>query len=312
MKKQKMKNLIMATLLVGGTTMLSQSGSAQGFISNDLYFGFENQVGGGTEDYILNLGPASGIVDSSTVVDLSSLFSLSDFNAVLSGSTSMFGGVIGGLQNSSGTADIYLTQLRSGGAGIPSVPGSSVTATISRQGIGSAISAANQGVFPAAGSGILDTTKSWETYVEPTLALSSFYGASGFNPDSPVGPSLVLYEDLWTAANGTLTGRSPFAYEGYFTLDLTGSNPVLTFTPASASAPLTAPVITSVSKTGTTITVVANNASPTHTYQLQYTTSLINPTWSNVGSSQVASATTVTNTDTTAADLHRFYRVMGQ
>jgi len=313
MNKLKMKNLIMATLLVGGTTMLSQSGSAQGFISNDLYFGFENQVGGGTEDYILNLGPASGIVGGSTVVDLSTLFSLSDFNAVLSGSTSMFGGVIGGLQNSSGTADIYLTQLRSGGAGIPSVPGSSVTATISRQGIGSAISAADQGVFPAAGSGILDTTKSWETYVEPTLGNNSFYGSSGFNPDSPVGPSLVLYEDLWTAANGTLIGRSPYVYQGYFTLDLTGSNPKLTFTPASASAPLTAPVIASVSKTGSTVTVVANNASPTHTYQLQYTTTLNNPSWINVaGSSQVASSTTVTNTDAAATGLERFYRVQGQ
>ncbi|HWY30314.1 MAG TPA: hypothetical protein VNX46_06155 [Candidatus Acidoferrum sp.] len=311
MKKLNMKNLIMASLLVGGATMLSQSGFAQTLVANDLYFGFENQAGGGTEDYIINLGPAANIVGGSTVVDLSSLFSLSDFNAVLSGSSSMFGGVVGGLQ-SSGTADIYLTQLRSSGVGIPSVPGSSITSTISRTTINNAISALNPANMPAAGSGILDTTKSWEAYVEPTLGNTSFYGASGFNPDSAAGLSPVLYEDLWYSVNGTLSSHSSFIYQGYFTLDLTGSNPVLTFTPKNASAPLTAPVIISVSKTGTTITVVANNASPTHTYQLQYTTSLINPSWSNVGSPQVASATTVTNTDTTATDLHRFYRVMGQ
>lgn len=292
--------------------MLSQSGLAQStFVANDLYFGFENQAGGGTEDYILNLGPAANIVGGTTVVDLSSLFSLSDFDAVLSGSTTMFGGVVGGVQNS-GTADVYLTQLRSGGAGIPSVPGSSISSTISRQAINNDISTLLPVNMPGSGSGTLDTTKSWETYVEPNLANTAFYGASGFNPDSPVGPSTVLYEDLYYAVNGTLSGHSPFVYQGYFTLDLTGSNPVLTFTPANASAPLTAPVIASVSKSGTTVTVVANNASPTHTYQLQYTTSLNSPSWNNVGSSQVASGATVTNTDTTATDPHRFYRVQGQ
>ncbi len=223
----------------------------------------------------------------------------------------MFGGVVGGTLSSI-TADIYLTQLRSGGAGIPSVPGSSISSTISRGTINSAISDLLQVNMPAAGLGILDTTKSWEAYVEPSLANTAFYGASGFNPDSPAGLSPVLYEDLWYSVNGSLAGHSPFVYQGYFTLDLTGSNPVLTFTPANAPAQLSAPVIASVSKTGSTITVVTKNASPTHTYQLQYTTSLNPPSWSNVGSSQVASAATVTNTDTTATDQHRFYRVQGQ
>jgi hypothetical protein len=227
---------IAAAILAGGAIFASQSGFAQTFVPNDLYLGFQNEAGGGSQDYIINLGSASGILGSTTTVDLSGQFNVGDFNAVLGSSSSMFGGVVGGLQ-SSGTADIYLTQLRSGGAGTPSVPGSSISSTISRQAIGSDVSTLNQVNMPAAGSGILDSTKSWETYVEPSLALSSFYGASGFNPDSSVGHSTVLYEDLWSAANGTLTGKSAFTYDGYFTLDVTGSNASLTFTSAVVPEP---------------------------------------------------------------------------
>jgi hypothetical protein len=229
---------IAAAILAGGAIFASQSGFASTFVSNDLYLGFQNEAGGGSQDYIINLGSASSILGSTTSVDLSGQFNVGDFNAVLGSSASMFGGVVGGLQSSSGTADIYLTQLRSGGAGIPSMPGSSISSTISRQGIGSAVSAASQAIFPAAGSGILDTTKSWETYVEPTFNSASFYGASGFNPDSSVGHSTVLYEDLWSAANGTLAGKSAFTYDGYFTLDVTGSNASLTFTSAVVPEPV--------------------------------------------------------------------------
>ncbi len=303
-----------AAILVGGGAVVSQTGFAQSTIkANDLYLGFENQVGGGTEDYIIDFGPASGLVGGSSVIDLSTQFSLADFNAVLGSSGSMFGGVVGGYQTSSSTADLYLTQLRNGGPGIPSVPGSAITTMFSRGSIDTTVSTLSPVNLPAAGSSVLDTTKSWEAYVEPTLTSSSFYGASGFNPDSPVSLSTVLYEDLWYVANGTLSGHSAFVYQGYFTLDLTGSSPKLTFTPANAPAQLTTPSIAAVSKSGTTVTVVSKNATPTHTYTLQYATSLNPPTWNTLSSSaQVASATTVTNTDTTATDPKRFYRVEGQ
>ncbi|HWY30317.1 MAG TPA: hypothetical protein VNX46_06170 [Candidatus Acidoferrum sp.] len=227
---------ITAAILAGGAIIASQSGFASTFVPNDLYLGFQNQAGGGSQDYIINLGSASSILGSSTTVDLSSQFNSADFNAVLGGSASMFGGVVGGLQ-SSGTADIYLTQLRSGGAGTPSAPGSSISSTISRTTINNAVSALNPVNVPAAGSGILDSTKSWEAYVEPTFNTSTFYGASGINPDSSVSTSTVLYEDLWSAANSTLTGKKAFTYDGYFTLDVTGSNASLTFTSASVVVP---------------------------------------------------------------------------
>ena len=106
--------------------------------------------------------------------------------------------------------------------------------------------------------------------------------------------------------------KQPFTYVGYFTLDLTGANPSLTFTPTNAPAPLTNPVILSVSKVGGTVTVVSSNAAPTHLYQLQSTSGLNPVSWSNVGSSVSASGTMVTNTDTSATGSAKFYRIQGQ
>ncbi len=228
-----MKKFTIAAALIGGVLLTSQSGFAQStFVANDLYLGFQNAGGGGTEDYIINLGAASGIVvGQSSVVDLSSLFSLSDFYAVLgTNSSSMYGGVVGGRQAGIGTADVYLTQFRNGGAGNQLVPGSSVSSMMTRAGINNSVSALTQLAAPGALTGVLDTTKSWEAYVEPTLSLASFYGQSGFNPDSPVSPSGIFYEDLYLNANGNISGSTAFTYEGYFTLDLTGGSPSLMFT----------------------------------------------------------------------------------
>ncbi len=50
---------------------------------------------------------------------------------------------------------------------------------------------------------MLDTSKSWENYVEPANANGTFYGDTGINPDSPVGTNTVLYEDLWYVSNSS-------------------------------------------------------------------------------------------------------------
>ncbi|HXR47574.1 MAG TPA: hypothetical protein VN784_09055 [Candidatus Limnocylindrales bacterium] len=310
--KKAVKNLIPAAIVIGGALMASPSAFAQvSLISDDLYMGFENQAGGGTADYIINLGPASGIVGSSSVVNLSSDFSLSSFNSVLGASSSMFGGVVAA--SNGNPPNLYATQLRSGGAGIPSVPGSTSPGTFYKGDILLGYSDVGQLYhLPAAGAGVLDTSKSWENYVEPANANGTFYGDMGFSPDSPVGPSTVLYEDLWYVSNNSSSTKIPFTYVGYFTLNLTGGSPSLTFTPTNAPAPLTNPVIVSVAKTGSTVTVISSNAAPTHMYQLQYTASL-NPTnWGNVGSSVVAGSAMVTNTDATATTSPRFYRVQAQ
>lgn len=305
-----MKQLTSTALLIGGTILVSQSAFGQA-VANDLYFGFQNANGGGTADYIINLGPASNIVGGSTVVNLSSDFSLSDFNAVLGTSTSMLGGVVGALQGNQ-TADVYLTQLRSGGAGTPSVAGSTAPAGLSRSFDNGAAVALGTLFSPAAGTGGLDPNKTWESDVEPTFTANSFWGNTGANPDSSVGHSSVLYEDLWFTSNSSISGTKPFVYEGYFTLDLTGSNPSLTFTPTNAAVALTAPVIVSVSKTGSTVTLISSNAAPSHMYQLQSSASLNPISWSNVGSAVMAGGTLVTNTDSSATSSPKFYRVQGQ
>ncbi|HEV2331512.1 MAG TPA: hypothetical protein VGY56_22240 [Verrucomicrobiae bacterium] len=315
-----MKNLT-AALSVGGVILATQSALGQTYggpptQANDLVFGFQNQAGGGTEDYVINLGAGSSIVGKSTVVDLSSDFSLSDFDAVLGSSSSMFGGAVGaantGTSGKANTADVYLTELRSG-AGVPSVAGSSQPAGLSRNADNTTYSQLGTLFCPAAGTGGLDTGKTWESLVDPANGTGTFESNTGVNPDSTVNPSSVLYEDLWYTSSSSLTGTQPFIYEGYFTLDLTGTSPKLTFTGINVPAPLSSPTILSVTKVGITVTVVSGNALASHTYQLQYTTSLNPAAWANVtGSSVVASGTQVTNTDSTATGAQRFYRIQAQ
>lgn len=317
----KMRNLTTAALLTGGAILASQSVfgvTTYDSTPNNLLFGFQNAAGSGTEDYIINLGAASGIVGKSTVVDLSSDFSLTDFNAVLGSSSSMPGGVIGGATTSTGgnnssTADLYATQLRSG-AGNPAAAGSSAPGALSRTQDESAYSAISGTLASTtAGSGILDTTKSWESQIDPGGTGTTFRSVTGIDPDSTVSTSTVLYEDLWYTTSSSITGSKAFVYQGYFTLDLTGASPKLTFTSTNVTASLSAPAIATVSKTGSTVTVVSKNALASHSYQLQDTTSLTPPvSWANVGSAVVASGTTVTNTDSSATAADRFYRVSAQ
>ncbi|HUA39535.1 MAG TPA: PEP-CTERM sorting domain-containing protein, partial [Candidatus Sulfopaludibacter sp.] len=130
---------------------------------------------------------------------------------------------------------------RTSNLGNPALAGSSAPAGLTKQSVDNGTeSALSQLVGPTAGTGLLDSSKSWEAYVEPTFTTASFYGNAGFNPDSAVSPSTVLYEDLWeTSDAGDPRGSSgqPYDYIGYFTLDLTGSSPSLTFTPQAVPEP---------------------------------------------------------------------------
>jgi hypothetical protein len=305
-----MKKLTSVALLLGGAIMASQSVFGQPtLVADDLYMGFQNQAGGGAKDYVINLGTASNIVGGTVVVNLSSAFSLANFNTVLGASSSMFGGVIGA-NNSDSPSDVYLTQLRSGGAGTPAVAGSTLAATLTRGQDNSTYAAISSLNNPAAGTGVLDASKSWENQVEPTLTSGTFYGITGLNPDSSVSSSSILYENLWYTSSSSQLGGKSFNYLGYFTLDLTGGSPQLTFTPKNVPAPLTQPVILSVSYAAGTVTLVWSTVS-NHTYQLQYTSSLSPTSWSNVGSAQSAVNTTMTN-NSAGTDPQRFYRVQAQ
>jgi hypothetical protein len=232
-----MKKLTTAAALVGGALLASQSAFAS-VIANDLYMGFQNQNGGGSSDYIINLGAASGIIGQSSVVDLSSSFSSSLFNdSSLQGTSSQIMGGVAGGSNAGNPSDIFLTQLRTSNIGTPALAGSINTKVMTRAQDNSAYSALGQINGPSAGTGFLDTSKSWENFVEPANTSSTFFGTTGLNTDSPVSTSSVLYEDLWETSRSSITGSSPYTYLGYFTLDLTGSNPILTFTSTLVSVP---------------------------------------------------------------------------
>ncbi len=296
-----MNNFIRSVMVAGATIIGCQAAFAT-YVPTNLYLGFQNSGGSATADYIINLGAASSIIGGSSVVNLTS--KVPGFPAALLGNNAgatIQGGVIGGDQY---TPDIYYTQTRSS-LGTPSVPGSSTQDPLDN--IEAAISQVNQGNLNAPGTNIVDTAKSWRTYVD---GLQNSFGSNARYPDSTLNVGGVVYEDLYYQNQDSTTP----VYQGYFTLDLTAgtSSPVVTFTPKNASAPAPQPGIQSVSKTGSTVTVISTNAAATHMYQLQYTATLNPTSWNNVGSAVTASATMVTNTDTTATDSKRFYRVQAQ
>lgn len=230
-----MNKLAGAAALVAGAIMASQSAHAQyagSFIQNDLYLGFENQAGGGSADYIINLGSASSLINSLYTVNLSSDFSMSDFtSSSLQGNNSgatINAGVIGG-SSSDNPSDVFVTQLRSSLNG-QAMPGSSLSGSLNTFEDDAAVSDMSEIVAPTAGTGTLDTGKSWEKYVEPTFQAGTVYGDTGVDPGSLVSTSSVLYEDLWETS--TAGSAQPFVYKGYFTLDLTGDGgSTLSFTP---------------------------------------------------------------------------------
>jgi len=229
-----MKILTRTLALLAGAVLGSQSAHAQ-FVANDLYLGFENAAGGGTADYIINLGAASSftsLIGSGETIDLSSDFSLANFDSTAlqgndSGSTIM-AGIVGGTQGNS--AHVFATTLWAAyPTGYPSA------ATLTRSEDNATVAAISQmgSALPTAGNGTLDASKSWENYVEPTFTTASFYGNSGVNPDYQVSTSSVFYEALWETSDNSLTAADSWNYVGYLTLDLTGdSGPDLTFTPA--------------------------------------------------------------------------------
>jgi hypothetical protein len=308
--KKCIKNLAAATM-VAGAVMASQSAFAQvTFVQNDLYVGFQNSAGGGSADYIVNVGTVSNLVGKTSVIDLSADFSLADFkSAGLEGSNpgSIMGGVVGA-NNGGSPSDVYATVLRKSNIGIPSVAGSTAPGAISKSQDDTAEADLSQLVSPAAGAGVLDTSRSWESDVEPTLSANSFYGAAGINPDSPVTTASVVYEDLWYSSSSSLSGTKPFNYEGYFKFDFTGSSAKVMFIPSAAPAQLVAPTILSISKVNNTVTVIST-AVPTFHYQLQATASLTPTNWVNVGSAVVATSTLVTNTDSPETANVKFYQM---
>ncbi len=221
----------MAILAAASTALISQSARA-GFTTNHLYLGFTESTA--SADLILDVGQASSLINATGPVDLSAdLGGLSSFNSSFGSSPNgVVMAVVGG-NNTFGAYDVYATQVRSGGAGDPTVAGSSIIAGhSSSQMSGGAAEVASimsgvVGGLPTAGNSALDTTKSYTSIVDATGVQNNFIGKTGVNPTGTLDTSGLIYEDLYFANVAT-----PYTYEGYFTFNYTADT--LTFTPALA------------------------------------------------------------------------------
>ena len=227
-----MKKLTQAVVLFVGAIIATQSLQAQDppFVANDLYLGFENSGGGGSADYLVNLGSLSALDSFGPSANLNGYLSEADLtSASLMGTNSgatLMAGVVGG-SSAQNPSSLFVTELRNG-AGNAALPGSSSPGSAGVNEDTIAASDLSELSTPAVGSGLLDSGRTWESQVEPTFAAGSLWGDTGINPDSLVG-SGVLYEDLWgTSSSG---GVKSFVYEGYFALDIAGVTPTLTFNP---------------------------------------------------------------------------------
>ena len=121
------------------------------------------------------------------------------------------------------------------------------------------------------------------------------------------------YGDWWSLGTHTPRVQDAFGTAGVVlnlgvelvVLDVIGWNRVASQSGSSTSAP--GPML-AISRAGNQIHLTWN-ATSGQTYQVQYTTNLIHPTWNNVGSAITATGSSASASDTVGTDAQRFYRL---
>lgn len=205
-----------------GVALATQAAQAA-FTANDLYLGLNKS---GANDYLIDLGQASTLTGSLTVVDLTGYFDYNMFNTIFGAGngTGVSMGVVGGKHLFPGTSDdIYVT-----------APLGADTSSYNHSGgmITSAMADLGNVPFPTAGNSLNDGGKNWTAYVSPTLSAGTFYGDTGINPSVAFSGGSVV-EGLWQA-----TPSQGYALLGYFTLNNPSqSDASLTFTPIAVPEP---------------------------------------------------------------------------
>jgi hypothetical protein len=225
-----MNKLNKIALVAAGVALVAQ-GARASFTVNDLYLGFTQ--GSASSDLIIDLGQASSLFGSSSVVNLSAdLGGLTTFNSIFNSTANGVSMAVVGGNNTFGQFGVFATQVRAGGAGDATVPGSSISAGHSSSqmsGGAATITGLASGGLPTAGNSVSDSSKSYSSGIDLTTSATSFVGKTGVNPAGAIGVSGLIYEDLYAATTATA-----YAYKGYFTFDY--NNDSLTFTPAALAA----------------------------------------------------------------------------
>jgi hypothetical protein len=134
---------------------------------------------------------------------------------------------------------------------------------------------------------------------------AQLYLLSG-NTNSPA----LFEQDFFPAANANAQENSVVTLKGGWGFALDVNNGIVAFTYALPSAPAVA--LTSVAYGLNHTTLNWNNTFDGHSYQVQYKTSLLDASWTNLGAPQTASDAALSYTDTTASGGTRFYRVISQ
>jgi hypothetical protein len=251
---KKFKTMAVAAV---GVALASQVAHAT---PNDLLLGLTET---GDQDYAINLGQASALVGSPTVVNLTSDFSTSQFGTAFAGgaaygSTAFANGangvsmaVAGGMSVGATGNSIFVTQLRT--VNNPaSQPGSALQGTQTQPTVAPSSGFPNDVINEASltsGTGTLLTASGADSFSTQiyTGTPNNFVQSLGVNPGSTITGDIIK-EDLYTAVDAFVgSGRTKisvgtYQYLGYFTLDLSGDTAqLLTFTSANLATPVPEP-----------------------------------------------------------------------
>jgi hypothetical protein len=241
-----MNKLIKLAIVAAGASLAVQ-GAFAGPNNNDLIFSINNNDGGGTTEFTVNLGLESSYVAPN--YDLSSL--LGSYSSYASaGAPSLNVGVVGGQNGQGGLSgagnDVFTTTLRVGD-GSYLTPGSegapAVTPANSRINSAGGIAGGFSGYAPnlATTDG---TSFSANVAFDPSAAgtaANSFvsYLGQGANPLQAMGGTGSIVLDLWKDTTTSTSANTSWVYQGNFTLDLSGVSPSLVWDAAPVPEPST-------------------------------------------------------------------------
>ncbi|HEV2694585.1 MAG TPA: hypothetical protein VG347_16950, partial [Verrucomicrobiae bacterium] len=126
------------------------------------------------------------------------------------------------------------------------------------------------------------------------------------NTNSPY----LFEQDFLPVANVNAQENSVVALYGGRGFALDVNNGVIAFTYTAPTAPSVN--LTTVGYAPGAVTLTWNNTFNNHNYQVQYKNHLLDPSWTNVGSSVTATNATASYLDTSLTGSTRFYRVISQ